>query len=217
MKPLTTTPESKATDWAPSLDAYEPSLSHAALACARFVADMERGTHPYWLTLQGVNGCGKTMLLKQVLEEARRINPGNPRNNAIWPPDWKQFDPDSVNIYTDRRPYCLDFTEARMAQRMRDGDYHFPANARNDFFVALDEIGVARDPTNFVAEAVGALCEARIGRWSMFATNLSLQEIAERMDARISSRLVRDDNVFLKIRARDYALRMSQPNLPTPK
>lgn len=206
IRPLTTTQGSRETlsGWEPELNAYEPTLGEAKVACARLVADMERGAIPYWLTLQGVNGCGKTMLMRQVFKEAKRINPGNPANNAIWPPDWEGL-AQGVNVYTNARPYCLIFDESGLASRMRNGDFGLPASLRSDYFVALDEIGVARDPTNFVADAVAQLCENRIGRWSMFATNLTLAEIAERMDARISSRLIREGNRFMAIKARDYA------------
>ena len=185
------------------MDAYEPTLKAARDACSRFVADMESGGMPYWLTLQGVNGCGKTFLMRQVFAEAKRINPGNPLNNAIWPPNWDSFN-GGVNVYTDARPYCLLYDEGGMASRMRNGDFDLPKNLRSDYFVALDEIGATRDPTNFVSGSVCELVENRIGRWSMFATNLTLAEIAERMDARISSRLIRDGNKFIAIKARDY-------------
>ncbi len=64
-----------------------------------------------------------------------------------------------------------------------------------------------RDPTNYVAEAVATLAEMRLNRWTMLATNLSLEEIAERMDARISSRIVRHNHKLVSIAAGDYALR----------
>jgi DNA replication protein DnaC len=167
---------------------------------------MERGEEPYWLTLSGVNGCGKTMLMRQVFEEAKRVNPGNPANNPIWPPDWKQFTK-GTNTYTASRPYCLSLTEGDVARKMRGGQHDFIESIRGDYFIALDELGVARDPTNYVADVMAALAEARLGRWTMFATNLSLNEIGDRMDARITSRMVRDRNLLITIEARDYALR----------
>jgi hypothetical protein len=202
---------SRITGWIPRLDAYEASLGEARDACAKFVADMERGAEPYSLTLLGENGCGKTMLMRQVLEQAKRINPGNPLNNPIWPPDWEQFAPGKVNVYTGTRPYCIMLEEGTLARRMREGEYDLPSSLRGDFFVALDEIGVARDPTNFVADAVSSLCEHRMHRWGMFASNLRLREIAERIDARVTSRLIRDGNKVVTIKVHDYALRRPKP------
>lgn len=194
----------KTTGWAPNLDAYEPSLVEVRDACAEFVAAMERGCVPYWLTLIGVNGCGKSYLLRQVYAEARRINPGNPINNPIWPPNWQER---TERIYTDKRPYALRFDEQEFAEKMRNGYYSLPSELRDDFFVALDELGVARDPTNFVADAITQLAENRLRGWTMWATNWSLKNITERMDARIASRLIREGNVVVTIKARDYALR----------
>lgn len=202
--PTTLTPPS---GWRPSLDAYCPDLIAARDACAKFVADMEAGEEPYWLTLCGVNGTGKSMMMRQVFEQAKRINPGNYANNPIWPPNWKESGKEGVNIYNDRRPYCIALDEASLARRMRGGEYDLPVDLRGDFFVTLDELGVERDPTNFIANSLSKLCENRIGKWTMFATNLSLKEITERIDARVASRLIRDGNRFININARDYAMR----------
>ena len=167
---------------------------------------MEADAAPYWLTLTGVNGTGKTMLMRQVFEQAKRINPGAHHNNPIWPPNWQEFRKGD-NVYNDKRPYCIWMDEASLARRMRAGEYNLPRDLRTDYFVAMDELGVERDPTNFVSNALSMVCENRIGRWSMFATNLKLNEISERIDARVTSRLVRDNNRVITIEARDYAFR----------
>lgn len=193
------------TGWAPRLDLRgDESLRAAANACTDLVAAMERGDEPHWLTLTGVNGCGKTMLMKQVFEQAVRVNPGNPVLNPIWPPNWETS---KRKIYEGGRPYCLWIDERRLSARLRGGEYRLIDSFRSDFFVAMDEVGVERDPTNFISNALGEFCEARLGHWGMFATNLTLQEIAERMDARIASRLIRDRNRVVSITAGDYALR----------
>ena len=195
------------TNWKPELDAYDFSLQSARSACAKFVAAMESGAQPYWLTFTGVNGCGKTMLARQVFEQAKRINPGNPANNPIWPPDALERAAEGVNVYEPSRPYCIWIKEGDLASRMRGGEYGLPEDLRGDYLVALDELGISRDPTNFVSEAVGRLCDNRIGRWGIFCTNFTLNEIKERMDGRIASRLVRDDNLVVQITSGDYALR----------
>lgn len=204
-KSTTTASPRPQSGWRPEFDAYEATLVEAADAAAEFVAAMERGGEPYWLTLTGVNGCGKSYLGRQIFEQAKRVNPGNPANNPIWPPAALESWGRGVNTYTASRPYALWYDEGGMASRMRAGDYELPRGLRDDFFVALDELGATRDTTNFVSEAVGTLAEARLGRWSFFATNLTLAEIADKMDARISSRLVRDANRVVVIKARDYA------------
>ena len=176
----------------------------AKLACESFVAAMEVDCDPYWLTLTGVTGCGKTYLLRQVFREAKRINPGNPANTPIWPPDWET---NGARSHDASRPGCFLYDEGGFASRMRNGAYDLPRAHYDDFFVGFDEVGVTRDPTNFISEAVGTLCDVRLRRWTMFCTNLSLQEISERMDARIASRMIRSGNKVIEINAGDYALR----------
>ena len=193
--------------WRPTLDAYEPSLRAAADACERFAADMWVGAHPRWLTLTGVNGCGKTMLARQLYERGQTVNPGNPANNAIWPPDWNES---GSHVYFGRRPACRWFDERAFASRLRAGEYDLADYLRDDFMVVLDELGSTRDPTNFVADKLGELAERRMNRWTVWTTNLDLAEIAERLDARISSRLIRDENQVVRITADDYALRRSR-------
>ncbi len=189
------------------------------MAIRRFVADMGSGLPPYWLTLTGVNGTGKTMLMKQVFNKAHELNPGNPANNPIWPPDWATSG--RRRYEGGERPYCLWLDERTLAARMRSGqEWDLAARYRHDFFLAFDELGSVRDPTNFIADALSTFCESRLRGWTMFTTNLSLQEIAERIDARVASRLIRDDNQVVQIAARDYAFRRAcvtdapQPRTP---
>ena len=174
------------------LDEYEPSLTAAASACADFVADM--AAHPeggYWLTLGGVNGCGKSMLAEQISLQAVRLNP----------------DAHGPIIGSRERRMCTWIDERNLASRMRGGAWDLPEYLGHDFFLVLDELGATRDPSTFVADAIARLCQARRDKWTVFTTNLTMQEIAERQDARIASRLIRDRNRFVTITAGDYALR----------
>jgi DNA replication protein DnaC len=186
------------------LNAHEPSLKRAADACAEFIAAMDRGAEPYWLTLLGRFGCGKTMLARQTFDAASQINPGNPMINPIWPPNWSN---QTRRTYDAERPSCFYFDEKDFAQRMRGGEFQLPESVRGDFLVVLDELGFARDPTNFVAEAIARLAQSRIRGWMIWCSNLSLNNIAERIDGRVMSRLIRDENRVVQITAPDYALR----------
>ena len=190
-----TTPASKTSDgaaWRPTLDEYEPSLTAAADACGGFVAALAAQPESgHWLTLAGVNGCGKSMLAEQLLAQARRLNPD--RGLIIGPRE---------------RRACTWIDERDLARRMRGGEWDLPEYLGGDFFVVLDELGATRDPSTFVADAIARLCQARRDKWTVFTTNLTMQEIAERQDARIASRLIRDRNRFVTITAGDYALRL---------
>lgn len=167
---------------------------------------MEIGASPHWLTLTGCPGCGKTMLALQLMAQAERVNPGNPANNPIWPPNWAAS---GARSYDDlpRRPRTVWFDSASFARRLRNGEYDLPEYLRDDFCVVFDDLGAARDRTDFVADALYRLANVRMNRWMIWTTNLTLSEMAERLDDRIASRLIRDDNVLVQIKARDYALK----------
>ena len=189
--------------WQPQLDRYEPSLATSCSICGQMIADMEKGAEPYWITLQGKYGCGKTNLAKQTFEQAKRCNPGNPANNPIWPPPAVRS---RLATYDGGRPYCLWFDERDFVDRVRRGDYELPERLTNDFLIVIDDLGSTRDPTNFASDIISRLCQNRLRSWMIFTTNLTAPELNERMDGRISSRLIRDGNKVAKITAGDYAI-----------
>lgn len=199
LKTNLTTPEStKSSDWKPTLDLWHPSLKTAADACARFIADMETGREPYWLTLRGLQGTGKTMLARQVFEFAKRnCNPGR---HDLWV--------GGTGIYQEhnRRPHCVWYESYKFGQEMKGGNWNLPEYLRHDFLVVIDDLGAARDKTEFLADGLYRLADQRSHRWMIWTTNLTLNEIGERLDQRISSRLIRDENRLVNITATDYAL-----------
>ena len=187
------TPQPATPAWYPTLDLAtdrDGSLNRAADACARMVADMRSGATPYWLTLTGAQGCGKTMLAFQVFDQARAINPGRA---SLW-------------IGDRRRPRCVwldetDFAESVMA------DARLPEYLAGDYLVILDDLGSARERWDRVADALFRLANARLGRWTIWTSNLTHREISDSIDARLASRLIRDGNKGVRITAPDYALR----------
>lgn len=194
--------------WRPALDEYERSLTVAADECARFLADAraqakERpaGTcrDGRWLTLGGVCGCGKTeRLALPTFKAASEFNPGAA---ALW------VNGTGVYMERNRRPQCVWLTATAMADRMRRGEYDLPEYLGHDYLVAIDDVGAARDTTSFIAEALYRLCNVRLGKWTIFTTNLSLAEVAKQIDPRVASRMIRDRNVAVSITAGDYAMR----------
>ena len=203
MSNLATTLKSRTnteSSWHPQVDAYEPSLAQAAHDAARFVSDMAAGVPPYWLTLTGVPGSGKTMIARQIHEQSKLHNPGR---HSLWVPQTQN----GVLRDDERRPYCIWLDATRFADRLKKGEYDLPESLRPDFCVVFDDLGASRDKSDFVPEAIYRLAAARLGRWMVWTTNLTVQEIKDRLDARIASRLLRDDNKFVTLRCADYALR----------
>lgn len=189
------------SDWHPELDAYEASLVKAGELARQFVADIAAGRPPYWLTFTGVPGCGKTMLIRQIFNAASRYNPGNA---SLW------VSGSGVRDESRRRPRCVWLHATEFADRLRAKEYDLPEYLAADFLVALDDLGATRDTTAFLSEAVYRLCNARIGRWTLFTSNLSAQAIADQIDPRVASRLIRDGNKAHRITSPDYAMRKKE-------
>ncbi len=186
-------------NWRPSLDEHDPSLKAAADACAQFIGEMEAKQTGRWLTINGEAGCGKTMLARQVYLRAVACNPGN---SPLWV-DLNQ----KPGITAKRRPRCVWLDAAEMAERMKGGEYDLPEYLADDFLVVLDDMGAVRDKTDFLADATYRLCQQRREGWTIFTSNLTMAEIAARIDERVASRLIRDRNVQVRITAGDYALK----------
>lgn len=193
---------SPTSNWRPTLDEYHPTLIRAADAAARLIADMERGAEPYWLTLTGLPGTGKTMLARQIYERARPLCAAATQNH-----------PQQVGIYDERkrRPGCRWIDATRFSQLyLDDRQYDLPEHLAVEWLLAFDDLGT--EPANerareALAVAFYRLANQRLGKWTIWTTNFTLDEISRRIDARVSSRLIRDNNRILTITAPDFALR----------
>lgn len=160
---------------------------------------MAAGAEPYWLCFAGKQGCGKTMLAEQIFEEAKKHNPGR---HSLWV--------GGTGIYheANRRPNCVWLSVHDFKTQMLGGRFDLPEYLRHDFHVAIDDLGAAKDTRDAaLADGLYRVAEQRMGRWMTWTTNLTLAEISDRLDPRISSRLIRGNNRLLGITAGDYALR----------
>lgn len=153
---------------------------------------------PRWLTFTGVAGCGKTMLARQIFAQARSYSPGNV---AIWHAGEGYYREEN------RRPECVWLEAAVFSSRMKEGEYDLPEYLKPDWIVCLDDLGASRDKSDFIADGIYRFCNARLGRWTLFTTNLTLEELADRIDQRVVSRLIRDQNAVCQIKAGDYAMK----------
>lgn len=201
----------------PQIDAYEPSLELAASSARRFAekladysAPVASVSNPFhgalatppcagrWLTLAGLNGCGKTMLARQLYNHAKAINPFG---GALW----KKTDSN-----TSRRPNVVWIDEVEFSSRCKGGEYDLPEYLGEDWLVVLDDMGASRDTTGFVGDMIFRLCNARREGFTIFTTNLSHEQVATRIDPRVASRLIRDGNIAVRIKAGDYANRQRE-------
>lgn len=136
------------------------------------LAHHHSGTAPRWLTLCGHSGCGKTYLAAAI------------RNTA---------------------KYTLGYTEQQtqlrnasiLASRLRDGDMGLLTFLCNIPVLVLDDLG-AEYPSDFIRSKIYELMESRLNKWTVITSNLSVADIADRLDVRIASRIKRGANVLVE-------------------
>lgn len=192
MATTTVAPGSEGGTWYPAIDLTgDPTgtVKKAADAAAKLVAEMQAGAPPRWLTITGLQGSGKTLLARQIMGQAVRLNPGGA---SLW-------------IGDRRRPRCVWLDETKFAEALRT-DSGLPEYLRDDFLVVIDDLGTARERWDMVADGLYRLANARLGRWTVWTSNLTHDEITK-IDARLASRLIRDGSKGVRITAPDYALR----------
>lgn len=163
-----------------------PSVARAhEAALAWFSAVRDKAT-PYWLTLFGRSGCGKSLLCKHV---ARALRDRTARRYMLR--NWGALTGDVLG-----------------------GNYALLSYAKEVPILILDDVGADFSATEkqrtLRAGMLYDILEARRSRWTMLTSNLSPAQLAEAYDPRCVSRLGRKNakgelNVLVDLsEAEDY-------------
>lgn len=178
----------------------DADLMGAKQAAIDFTNAMLRGAGGYILSFLGPSGTGKTYLAKVINSafkfaiEDKAIDPKLSGPGEIW-----RCKGGFVNW------------GASIGEMLNTGDYARMASYRADYFVALDDVAAEHSKLREIsATKLFDILNPRLDRrWTVVTANCSLDEISERMDGRISSRLMRDGNICIQFPATmpDYALR----------
>ncbi len=94
----------------------------------------------------------------------------------------------------------------KCVHRLRNGEHDLIEAMAEDPMCVVDDIG-AEDPTGFSKSKLDDLCNRRLGKWTVFTANLTLEQIADHLDQRIASRMVRDGNITVEVDTLDFSLR----------
>lgn len=167
----------------------EAMLRQAAL----FVRSLKHNHTPRWLSLLGTSGCGKTFLSKRIWRWFKSL----PEFRAI------------VDEQTEEIIYPGSFVlwPNLAAELLSNSGYIRLNQLKQEKLVVIDEIGADRDPSGHVRDCLSRLLTARVGKWTVITSNKSLNDIERDIDARVSSRMIRDGNVVVDVAMKDYALR----------
>ncbi len=172
----------------------DPQIWSLIAACGEFCKAMKAGQPPYWLTLLGGSGIGKTHLAKQIFNWHLRsglFRDGTVDRHGLseveYAREWCWW-PDLAGMLKGNEGYAL----------VRD-----MASAR---FAVIDEIGAELDKSGHVTNCLSnALC-ARVGKWTIITSNKSLGDIQRELDPRVSSRMLREGSKVISVELEDYNL-----------
>ena len=99
---------------------------------------------------------------------------------------------------------------------LRQGNgYGLRDNLRSWPLLCLDELGGERDLNGFSAENLCTVLAGRENKWTIITSNKEFAEL-HKLDARISSRLVRGQNICVEVKTQDYWTR-PEVNAQKPK
>lgn len=184
--PAATTADPAATSSAklPRLDlaTVHDSVREAHAATRKWAGDiLHARTSPYWLTLYGNCGCGKTLLASHAREFLRTI--GSRAELRNWP----------------RVLEAIYRKEEGILEQMKTVDV-----------LILDDVGAeytaSAKTSQYSASRLYLLAEARLGKWTLITSNLDYHGMHREIGARFASRIYRHNAVVVDMsKAADYS------------
>lgn len=172
----------------------DPVLEVALEAAKIFCRDMASSDRPArWITLLGPSGVGKTMLMKCITRFFR--------THLDYLLDERSEHMENHLRRGGFKPWLTALGE------MQGGDFTGLMHLKSDWFLALDDIGTERAGNDFGLTKLYEVLYARENLFTVITCNLPLDSIAERMDTRISSRLLRNNSMLVDVETVDYSKR----------
>jgi len=132
-----------------------------------------------WLTLCGRSGCGKTYLARAIIKHAEEHMQARSAQCWLW---------------------------SRVMDKMLSGCWDLMDQLKRMPVLAIDDIG-ADGMNKLYVPKLYELLEARLGKWTILTSNMTISEISDKLDARIASRCFRGGSMVVSTRdAKDYCL-----------
>jgi DNA replication protein DnaC len=146
----------------------------------------------YCLSLLGYSGTGKTHLAKAVRDYFKKYILGRqyvPRFNYV-----------SFHDFRFR-------TWKDVMRLIYDGQWETVEEFKTDWLLILDDVGAEHDPRKIGVSVLLDILDHRQGLWTILTSNLTVQHIAEQLDTRLASRMIRGNNKVVQLECDDWALR----------
>ena len=170
----------------------DPQLTDMLHSTANWLLDIDEGAKPRWLSLVGRSGTGKTMLARFAMQALRRSV------------HWKSYVDDSGDNHLAGSfvlwPVLAEQLQANSGREWLDEMTRYR-------FLFLDDIGQTVDKTGYVTGKLSTLLSQRTGKWTFLTSNLSVKQVAEKVDPRVASRMIRDGNSVVDVDVMDWSLR----------
>lgn len=144
-----------------------------------------------WLSLTGRSGTGKTFLMRQIKTMWRQV--------CSFAQPWEKM---------DMEWQWVNWPKVIGESMTRDRNLAGSIVDWMDYPVLfIDEIGIDRDKSGWVADALARLLSGRVGKATVLTSNCTLAQL-EAIDGRIASRVIRDENRHVEIaNTQDFAVR----------
>lgn len=182
----------------------DPQLELMRDEAIRFADDIVNRRTPRWLSLLGTSGAGKTMLAKIIW--------GIFRDEFHMEMDWDatkktQSAFSKHGRFIRYRGGFINWGNA-INNRMLKGDYDFLDDLRSYSFFAIDDIASEYERHRALsASKLYNVLESRLRKWTVITANLPLDAIGSLLDARIASRMIRDNGAVVDVDVPDFNLR----------
>lgn len=94
--------------------------------------------------------------------------------------------------------------------QMLGGDYSFISDVCDYPFFVIDDIASEYvKHRDLSASKLYLIGEARLKKWTVITANLSLEQIGDRLDTRLASRMLRNNSMVVDVDVPDFNLRSS--------
>jgi DNA replication protein DnaC len=152
------------------------------------------------LTLCGPAGVGKTMLARAIFNE---LGWDAWRNLSAIPQ--RLLVNGTSRTLANRSASFRDWR--KVSDAFKGGEWSLVEAMEQPLLLCVDDVGADYDPNLVAASKLDRILRSRRDKWTVVTCNLGLDQIAEKMDPRIASYLIRDGNTVVEMNTKDWWLR----------